>query len=172
MTGIYDSISRCFGHEAVVFFVPSGIVIDLDDRIDAGVLANPTEVSFFDSIFIDEDTGECLGDSGFIDAEVDHALCELELELEWCHKVFTFAQENSNAIKIFVILCLTLYARTYFYIVHVCAYVEMHCNATRCFDVRQCIVETSVRQCKTKIYVDSRKRTPLFGCPPLPMTTA
>ncbi len=109
---ILECSSRLFGHESVVLFVPSRIVIDLDDRIsNEGILTNHAVICLFDSVFRNQDSGECLGDSGLIDAEVDHFLCELELEFKWClcHKAIKIPHSNLIAIIIFnYFSCLTI----------------------------------------------------------------
>lgn len=70
---------RLFCHEAIVIFIPLGFVF-VFEFWDEGILAYLALWFLFQyTIDIGEDFGECLGDNGFIDAEVDHALCELEL---------------------------------------------------------------------------------------------
>ena len=86
---------RLFCHEAIVIFIPLGFVF-VFEFWDEGILAYLANRCFTDRqpVIVDEDLSECLGYDLVIDAEGYHSLCELELELELCHKDYRIFQAD------------------------------------------------------------------------------
>jgi hypothetical protein len=98
-----------FCHEAVVFFIPLGFIVELDIWHDCVLAYHPARSCIRQNIVcLYQHADQRLGNEFFIDALADHSSCELELELEWCHKAIKITQEKPIAIIIFnYFLCLT-----------------------------------------------------------------
>jgi hypothetical protein len=83
----------CLCHEAVVFLIPLGFVVELDVWNECVPAYHPARSCIRqDVVCLCQHADQRLGNEFFIDALADHSSCELELELEWCHKVARIIQ--------------------------------------------------------------------------------